>query len=49
MVIVDAGGHHEGKGDRYLKLILEKLPQVFLVRKTPGPVHESETIVVKLP
>lgn len=44
--IVDKGEECEGKGDRYIKKLLEKFPEVKFIERADGPVKNSEIIIV---
>ena len=47
-VMVESGGEYEGKGDRYIAGIRELIPDVELVSRKPGPVPETETILLRI-
>lgn len=46
-LMLDAGGIHQGKGDRYLEKIRKLLPSVVVVSRINGPVPETETLRLK--
>lgn len=47
-VLVDVGEGHEDKGDRYIRAVKEKLPDVIVRGRRPGPVPHCETITLIL-
>lgn len=46
--VVETGGSDEGKGDRYLKKLLDKFPDLKLISRFPGPIRNTELIKVEL-
>lgn len=46
-VLVDCGEGHADKGDRYIKAIREQMPSVKLIKRSPGPIPEGETIILR--
>lgn len=45
--VVDTGKGYEGKGDRYIKKLLDKFPDIKVCGRVNGPTEHSETIMVE--
>jgi hypothetical protein len=47
-VMVESGGKYEGKGDRYIAGVQKEAPEATVVKRGPGLVSATETIIFRI-